>query len=51
MGRVKNLEKVWSLTKPPSDPPPVWFIFSEKIDPHFYFEKCIYNGRDEFLKK
>ena len=38
-GRVqkKNAAKVWSFTKPPSDPPPrVWFFFPKKIEPHFF---------------
>ena len=37
-GRVqkKNAAKVWSFTKPPSDPPPAWSFLRKKIDPHFF---------------
>ena len=35
--RKKNAAKVWSFTKPPSDPPPRFGLFlRKKIDPHFF---------------
>ena len=44
--------KVWSFTKPPSDPPhptPRFGLFSEKkFTPIFFFENCIFTGWNEF---
>jgi len=50
-GRVqkKNAGKVWSFTKPPSDPPPGFGLFSKKkLTPIFFVENFIYNGQNKF---
>ena len=52
-GRVqkKNAGKVWSFTKPPSDPPtpPGFSLFSKKkLTPIFFVENFIYNGQNKF---